>query len=169
MTSISSRRRETNFGPRLGVAYSPNSNTVIRAGYGLFYGGLESAGYMPNLGQNYPFQYDSTFLSQSCSATSCPTDGITIGNGFSTILANGLASDVTDLTLRGATPTVTTPYTEDYNLSIQRDLAKGIFATVSYVGDPRITWGRLIDPNSTLALENPSNSAQNCPSAAGLW
>ncbi|HZL50784.1 MAG TPA: carboxypeptidase-like regulatory domain-containing protein [Terracidiphilus sp.] len=153
--------QRSNFGPRLGIAYSPDANTVIRAGYGFFYGGLESAGYLPNLGQNYPFQYDSTFLSQSCSATSCPTDGITISNGFSTVLANGLANDISDLTLRGATATVTTPYTEDYNLSIQRDLAQGIFATISYVGDSSHHLGSLIDPNSPLALENPSNSAQN--------
>jgi len=153
--------QKTNFGPRLGIAYSPNSNTVIRAGFGLFYGGLESAGYMPNLGQNYPFEYNSTFISHSCTATYCPTDGITIGNGFSTILAKGLASDVTDLALRGASPSTTTAYTEDYNLSVQRGVGKGLFATVSYVGDTSHHLGSLIDPNSTLALENPSNNAQN--------
>jgi hypothetical protein len=153
--------QKLNFGPRLGLAWSLNSNTVIRAGYGLFYGGLESAGYMPNLGQNYPFEYNSTFLSQSCSATSCPTDGIAIGNGFSTILANGLASEVTNLGLRGADAKTTTAYTEDYNLSIQRNLIKGILATVSYVGDTSHHLGTLIDPNNPLALQNPSNSAQN--------
>jgi hypothetical protein len=57
----------------LGIAYSPDNNISIRAGYGLFYGGLENAGYMPNLGQNYPFQFDSNFPSGNCSATSCPT------------------------------------------------------------------------------------------------
>jgi hypothetical protein len=153
--------QKSNFGPRLGLAWSMNSNTVFRAGYGLFYGGLESAGYMPNLGQNYPFEYNSSFLSQSCSATSCPTDGISIGNGFSTILASGLASDVTNLGLRGANSKTTTAYTGDYNLSIQRNLGKGIFATVSNVGDTSHHLGTLIDPNSPLALENPSNSAQN--------
>jgi hypothetical protein len=153
--------QKTNFGPRLGVSYSPNSDTVVRAGFGLFYGGLESAGYTPNLGENYPFEYDSSFLSQSCSATSCPNDGIKIASGFSAILANGLASDISALMLRGATPAVITPYTEDYNLSLQHSVTKNIFATVSYVGDTSHHLGSLIDQNDPLALENPSNSAQN--------
>jgi hypothetical protein len=152
--------QKTNFGPRLGIAYSPDGKTSIRAGYGLFYGGLENAGYLPNLGQNYPFQFDSTFPSGNCSATSCPTDGITLANGFSTILAHGLDGDVADLALRGTPASVTTPYTEDYNLSIQRSLTKGISVTVSYVGDGSHHLGSLTDPNSPLALENPSNSTQ---------
>lgn len=153
--------QKTNFGPRLGIAYSPDNKISIRAGYGLFYGGLENAGYMPNLGQNYPFQFDSNFPSRNCSATSCPTDGITIGNGFSTILAHGLTGNVTDLSLRGTPPALNTPYTEDYNLSIQRSLIDGMLASVSYVGDASHHLGSITDPNSPLALENPSNSTQN--------
>jgi hypothetical protein len=153
--------QKTNFGPRLGISYSPDNKISIHAGYGLFYGGLENAGYMPNLGQNYPFQFDSNFPSGSCSATSCPTDGITLANGFSAILAHGLAGNVTDLSLRGTPATGTTPYTEDYNLAIQRSVAKGMVATVSYVGDASHHLGSLTDPNSPLALENPSNSTQN--------
>ena len=152
--------QKSNFGPRLGIAYSPDTKTSIRVGYGLFYGGLENAGFNPNLGQNYPFQFDSTFPSASCSATSCPTDGITLANGFSSILASGLASDVAHLSLRGATATDTTPYTEDYNLTIQRNVLKEISATVSYVGDASHHLGSLTDPNNPLALVNPSNSAQ---------
>jgi hypothetical protein len=152
--------QKANFGPRFGIAYSPSVNTVIRAGYGLFYGGLENIGYLPNFGQNYPFQYDSTFPSSSCSSTSCPTDGITLASGFSTILANGLAGDVAYLMLRGAPASITTPYTEDYNLSIQRNVTKGIVATIGYVGDASHHLGSLPDPNNPLALQNPSNSAQ---------
>ncbi|PYQ01743.1 MAG: hypothetical protein DMF83_24925, partial [Acidobacteria bacterium] len=29
---------KNNFGPRLGLAWNPNAKTVVRAGYGLFYG-----------------------------------------------------------------------------------------------------------------------------------
>jgi len=153
--------QKTNFGPRLGMVYTPDNKISIHAGYGLFYGGLENAGYMPNLGQNYPFQFDSTFLPGSCSATSCPTDGITIANGFSTVLAHGLTSNVSHIAMRGTPPSLITPYTEDYNLSIQRSLADGVLASISYVGDASHHLGSLTDPNSPLALENPSNSTQN--------
>ncbi len=153
--------QHTNFAPRLGVDWSPDSKTVVRAGFGIFYGGLESIGYYPNLGENYPFQYATNFISASCGTYNCPTDGITIGNGFATIVANGFASDVEDLTMRGSDPTVKTPYTEDWNLTIERALTPNISATIAYVGDASRHLQVLDDPNASLALENNANSTQN--------
>ena len=43
------------FGPRLGLAYQLNPKTVIRAGYGIFYGGEENQGGNPNRGEGIPF------------------------------------------------------------------------------------------------------------------
>ncbi|HET7102759.1 MAG TPA: TonB-dependent receptor [Terracidiphilus sp.] len=155
------KSQKTNFAPRVGVAWSPNGNTVVRAGFGIFYGGLESTGYWPNLGENYPFQYAANFPSNSCGTYSCPTDGITIANGFSTIIANGFATNVTNLTMRGSDPVAKTPYTEDYNLALERGLTSDIVATVSYVGNVSRHMQVFPDPNNPLALQNPSNSAQN--------
>ena len=39
--------KKTNFTPRVGIAFYPNPNTAIRAGYGIFYGGAESAATIP--------------------------------------------------------------------------------------------------------------------------
>src|SRR4051812_41497842 len=43
------------FGPRLGVAYQLTPKTVVRAGYGIFYGGEENQGGNPNRGEGIPF------------------------------------------------------------------------------------------------------------------
>ena len=51
------KAQKTNFAPRVGFAYAPDAKTSVRVGYGIFYGGLESLGYWPNLGENYPFQF----------------------------------------------------------------------------------------------------------------
>jgi hypothetical protein len=153
--------QKVNFAPRFGIALSPDTKTSIRAGYGLFFGGLESTGYDPNLGENYPFQYEASFPSASCGAYSCPTDGITIGSGFASIVANGFASDVTDLSLRGSDPKAKTPYTQDFNLSIERGITNNIVATVSYVGNVSRHLQVFPDPNYSLALENSNNSIQN--------
>jgi len=153
--------QKTNFAPRIGIAYSPDAKTAIRAGYGIFFGGLESTGYYPNLGENYPFQYEANFPSGNCGTYSCPTDGITIANGFAAIVANGFASDVEDLTLRGSDPKAKTPYTQDFNLSIERSITNNIVATASYVGNVSRHLQVFPDPNSSLALENPNNSIQN--------
>jgi hypothetical protein len=153
--------QKTNFAPRIGVAFSPDAKTTLRVGFGIFYGGLESIGYYPNLGENYPFQYAATFPSASCGTYNCPTDGITIANGFASIVANGFASDVENLQLRGSDPTAKTPYTEDFNLSVERSINNDIAATVSYVGNVSRHLQVFPDPNNSLTLENPSNSTQD--------
>ena len=45
-----------NFAPRVGLAYQIDAKTVVRAAYGLFYGGLESPGGS-ELQENFPFAY----------------------------------------------------------------------------------------------------------------
>jgi hypothetical protein len=155
------KAQHTNFAPRVGIAWSPDAKTAVRAGYGIFYGGLESTGYWPNLGENYPFQYTGTFPSASCGTYNCPTDGITIGNGFSSIIANGFASNITDLTMRGSDPSAKTPYTQDWNLSLERSINNDIVATLAYVGNTSRHLQVFPDPNNSLAYENPNNSTQN--------
>ena len=149
-----------NFAPRLGIAYSPDEKTAIRAGYGIFYGGAESAGYYPNRGENYPFQYAAGFPAASCGTYTCPNDGISIATGFASIVAKGFASDVSDLQLRGSDTTFKVAYTESYNLSFERSLTNQIVATASYVGNTSRHLTVFPDPNNPLALENPGNSTQ---------
>jgi hypothetical protein len=53
----------TNFAPRLGIAYQITNKLVMRAGYGIFYGGDENGPYSnPSPGFNPPF-----FVTQSYS------------------------------------------------------------------------------------------------------
>ena len=50
-----------NYAPRLGIAYQVNPKLVVRAGWGMFYNGFENRGYSPNIGENYPFQFQFNF------------------------------------------------------------------------------------------------------------
>jgi hypothetical protein len=147
------KAQHTNFAPRIGAAWSPDAKTAIRAGFGIFYGGIESVGYWPNLGENYPFQFTGSFPALgSCTANSCPADGITIGNGFATIIANGFASNTTNLTMRGADPSPKTTYTEDYNLSVERAITNDLVTTLSYIGNTSRHLQINVDANAPLAL-----------------
>src|SRR4029077_15727527 len=55
--------QKTNFAPRIGFAYQITPKLVARAGFGIFYNGFENRGYFPNLGENYPFQFQFNFQS----------------------------------------------------------------------------------------------------------
>jgi len=157
-----------NFGPRVGVAYSPDTKTAIRAGFGMFYGGLESVGYWPNLGENYPFQFTGTFNPDSCTSTYCPTDGIQIGTGYTSVgdnhanlIQNGFASNTTSLTMRGSEQAPKTPYTESWNLSVERSMNSNMVATASYVGNTGKHILMIVDTNSPLVLVAPGHGTND--------
>ncbi len=49
--------QKNNFAPRFGFAYQMNPKLVVRGGWGMFYNGFENRGFSPNIGENYPFQF----------------------------------------------------------------------------------------------------------------
>ena len=61
--------QKTNFAPRVGFAYQVTPKLVARGGLGLFYNGFENRGFSPNLGENYPFQFNFQFNSTQTTAT----------------------------------------------------------------------------------------------------
>src|SRR5207244_7106727 len=50
--------QKNNFAPRVGFAYQVNPKLVVRGGFGMFYNGFENRGFSPNIGENYPFQFN---------------------------------------------------------------------------------------------------------------
>jgi outer membrane receptor protein involved in Fe transport len=158
--------QKLNFAPRIGVNFAVDPKTVVRAGYGIFYAGLESTGYYPNLGENYPFQFTDTFNAPNCTATSCPSisnsayGGVSLENGFSNALSAGLANYISTPALRGEDHNRDTPYTMDWNLSVERAIGPNMAATISYVADTSRHLAVFPDPNNPDALVNSADSSQ---------
>src|SRR6202023_1526953 len=84
--------QKKNFAPRLGIAYQVDPKLVVRAGFGIFYNGFENRGFSPNIGENYPFQFNFSFFNPDAShainnfagcATATPAGGPTFETGFS--------------------------------------------------------------------------------------
>jgi hypothetical protein len=121
-----------NFAPRLGVSYGVNDRTVVRAGFGIFYGGLEGFGYGVNLSQNVPFNYTSNIYSSGiCNTTTCPTDGILLETGFT---QGGAANFISFPTITAIARNAQTPYSEQYNVSTEYAFTNNMSATLGYVG-----------------------------------
>jgi hypothetical protein len=135
--------QKANLAPRLGFAYQATSKLVLRGGYGIYYGSFENRGGYPNLGYNYPFQFDFNFPS--------PNDWTPVhfGDGATGTLANGLAHIPLDptlvngagLNLRGIEFNYKTPYTQGYNVTWQYEFLPGNSLDIGYVG----TLGRHIE------------------------
>ena len=150
--------------PRVGLAYKLDNQTVIRGGYGIYYGGLESTGFAPNLGLNYPFFYRTAITNPgnlSCIySNGCLTDGITLENGYTNFLASGgLANASGTPSLNGITNNLRTPYTQQFNLSFQHDLGGGFTATIGYVGSLTRHASNFVNVNGAPVITPACNSA----------
>ena len=181
----------TNFSPRLGIAYSPNwssgwaerlfggaGKTNLRAGYGLFYTAFEglSAGIMSAC-PPYGYDYDSTvghplfeepFVSASTGATNGqPFPSPIPAFGASRQHPNTTVDWSKYLPITGDPAFYyrnTSPYTEGYNASIERELHAGTTLTLGYVGARAhhllvLTPASPGDAERCLSVSNPSQVA----------
>jgi hypothetical protein len=106
------------FAPRLGVAYSLGSKTVIRGGYGVFFDRAEGNLIFSQLSLP-PFLSSSEFQ---------------IGN----LSKPGGGQSVTTAplgTITAIDPNLKWSYNEQFSLSVQRELTRSLFLETSYVGN----------------------------------
>lgn len=150
-----------NFSPRFGFAYSPDEKTVVRGGFGIFFGGIENTGGPETL-QNYPFQFTSNFpRASTCTAGNCATNGIQLETGFSSYLSGGLLNQISTPSFAGSQPGIQNPYTESYNLSLQRAITNSLVATLGYVGDVSRHLVVNVNTNAPEALIDPRLNTQS--------
>ncbi len=135
--------RRFNFAPRVGFSYMLDPTTVLRGGYGIFYGGLENIGLGLNLAYNAPFFVNANFnpTPNKCvninGAVTCPTNGQTLETGFgaaatsSTALA--AASDIG--TIYAQDQNAKSSYNMAYNLTLQHAFSSRLTFTLGYQGN----------------------------------
>jgi len=137
----------TNWGPRIGIAYQLTQKTVVRGGYGLFYGGEENQGGSPNRGEGVPFNQIMDLNLASAFAPSHQFLG-QFSDGWPVNIFNLPAN----ISFRGVEENFRNPLVSKWNISIQRDFGWGSALEVSYIGSKGsrqlINW----DPNT------PANS-----------
>ena len=123
-----------NIQPRFGIAYRPDPKTAVRAAFGIFFDDLSGTtqlarnpiGSWPSLGSQsfYNLNYPS---SSQATPTTTGTDPLT-----STLLPG--PSPFTQGNAYFFDPNWKNPYSEQWNLGIERQLSANLLATINYVG-----------------------------------
>ena len=164
------------FAPRVGAAYAVDQKTVVRAGYGVFFaqafypgwgGGMSLDGY--NLHQTFGTTPNGSgsiipafYLDQGVSAFSPPPFiSASYDNGQFPSQANGNGSAYRPVDANRR------PYSQQWNLTIERQLPKEIALSVAYVGNKGTRLTSSLQPVNVLnpfaakivALEAPINAA----------
>jgi hypothetical protein len=154
--------QNANFAPRVGVSFEATQRTVVRAGFGMFYGGLQSQGNT-NLGTNFPWENDVYLYAPNCAAGNCPSlasEGVDLENGLTAKTSVGLQNFVSNPGLHAIDPNVKTPYTMNYSVSVQQAITPNLSSTLSYVGNQSRHLSLYYDPNTLRGLFAPGVSTQ---------
>jgi len=127
--------------PRIGLAWQFNNKTVVRAGFGIFYGGEENQGGSPNRGEGVPFN-ESVSLSRTtglpgyigisdpaCNGCQYMPGGLTGGFPSNPFALNA------GISLRGVQPDFRNPLVQKWNLAIQRELPGNMALELGYEGN----------------------------------
>ncbi|HBY61752.1 MAG TPA: TonB-dependent receptor, partial [Solibacterales bacterium] len=127
-----------NFSPRVGFAFRPrlNNSLVIRGGYGVYYNTSVYNIIAANMAQQPPF-------AQVLNASGSRLQPLSLANGFA--IAPGAAG----LGTYAIDPYYRIGYAQTWTVSVQRDLPRGLFATVGYLGTKGTRLDQQYIPNSS--------------------
>jgi hypothetical protein len=174
--------KHTDFGPRLGVAYSPGfsdgnlgklfggpGKTSIRAAYGIYYTSLEQIENQWFAG-NPPFAQYWADNNSYLEAPYAARNGANIGQRFPFVQAPHGTTGIWDQFLplnstQAAWTHNTDPYAEQWNLSIQREISRAAVLTVSYVGSQahHLLGETQANPGSAAICLSVSQTSQVAP------
>jgi len=153
--------QKTNFAPRIGFAYSPHDNTVVRAGFGIFYGGLQSNGN-GNLGANFPYSNQANFYAPTCVMDNCPSiaaQGVSLKAGLLPATDNGqLQTFISQPGFHSTDPEIKPPYTMTFSFGVQQQIEPNLSATITYVGNLTRHMELYAAPNTAPGLWRPGTN-----------
>jgi len=162
-------------GPRFGLAYQIMDKTVLRVGYGIFYGGEENQGGSPNRGEGVPFN-ETVSLNRIGSVSNfvgVSDPNCTGCNFFPTGLTGGFPSNVftlpAPLSFRGVQNNFRNPLVHKWNVVFQRELPGNMALDLGYEGNHQahqlILWNS--DPCPNLGTANTSINCENTRAIQG--
>ncbi len=129
--------------PRVSFAYQFDKKTVVRSGYGVFFFPQGNAGTNIRQFRQPPFDF---VVNQPFSGNDIPATKATDGFPIVTTSPN-LTKGPALFALKGVTPNFRNGQMQQFNFSVQRELAKDMVATVGFVSSAgaKLYWTRNIN------------------------
>jgi Carboxypeptidase regulatory-like domain len=171
------------FGPRIGIAYNVMPKTVIRVGYGIFYGGEENQGGSPNLGEGVPFnetvnmtRYQGNSSYVGVSQPQCLNCYFFPGGFTGGYPANPFALNA-GVSLRSTDANFRNPLVHKWNFIVQRELPKDIAIEIGYQGNHQAhqlilwnadSWPNLGTFNTSISSANLQQIQPACPTCQSV-
>jgi len=158
------------FGPRVGFAYNIANKTVVRAAFGIFYGGEENQGGSPNRGEGVPFNETvnlnrlagiSSYIGVSDPAcTGCQFFPGGLTGGYPTNVFTGPAP----ISLLGVQSDFRNGLVQKWNLIVQRELPSNMALEIGYEGNHQAHQLVLLNTDPCPNLGFVNNPALSCDS-----
>jgi outer membrane receptor protein involved in Fe transport len=166
--------RYKDFAPRVGLAYSINPKTVIRAGYAISYIQFFRQGSDSYLYYNGPFVVNAQMteapysvngstitLTPLCGAnpsvSSLSTCYLPTQMGYPAGFASPASFSTATTKTVFIDPTIRTPYVQNWHLTIQRELAKDLILDLGYSGNHSV--GLWVNEDLNQALPNQAGQS----------
>jgi hypothetical protein len=115
------------FAPRLGFAWRPlgGNRTVLRGGYGIFYGAWEFNDILNNFAGSFPFVINITN-----NRNANDPNFLTLANPYP--VAPSLVQNV--VSVNGFQLAAPNPYSQSWNLTVEQEIGRGSAIEIGYVG-----------------------------------
>jgi Carboxypeptidase regulatory-like domain/TonB dependent receptor/TonB-dependent Receptor Plug Domain len=154
------------FGPRIGMAYSADAKTVLRAGYGISYTFFNRVGSALE-GINAPQALFGVLNQSIPSGGAVPSTFLTTQKSFTTGIANPSSFNPANSNVVYVPPSTKWPYVQNWFLSAQREISKNTIVEASYNGNHSLRLPILADynqanPNVLSATCNPPGITTGC-------
>ncbi len=155
--------QKANLAPRVGFAYSVDDKTVVRAGYGIYFGQAFYPGWNGGMSQD---GFNKNLNLNESSSGAFKTPALYLSSGISADQVGSTASNIDSGFDNGTTPSMyrpldgnKRPYSSQWNVTIERQLPHSFFTSISYVGTKGTHLPSALSPLNVLNPFNPAIAA----------
>ena len=152
-----------NFAPRIGIVYTLDDKTVLRGGWGIFYNLFDRVGSEDQLALNLPGLNNSSVTQTSGSPVFFLKNGLPIAQFLTAPNLDPTAGQLKSKRIRAVSSDAPKTTINQASFGIQRELMKGVVATVDFIYTKGTNLASLVNLNQPLPNAAGNNALGPLP------